>query len=92
MPDAPIHRVIIGAELEKGNTWEPITDWEILLHLNRIVERPDRPIMRSDISVAAPEALSSVEDARKVVENKIPSLNLPFQRPSLRLESVLWSV
>nr|MBC8363235.1 SWF/SNF helicase family protein [Candidatus Desulfatibia profunda] len=92
MPDAPIHRVIIGAELEKGNTWKPIKDWEILLHLNRIVERPDRPIMRSDISVAAPEALSSVEDARKVVENKIPSLNLPFQRPSLRLESVLWSV
>ena len=91
-PDAPIHRVIIGAEHEKGNTWKPIKDWEILLHLNRIVERPDRPIMRSDISVAVPEALSSVEDARKVVEDKIPSLNLPFQRPSLRLESVLWSL
>ncbi len=91
-PDAPIHRVMIGAEIVKGHTWKPITDWEILLHLNRIVERPDRPFMRADTSVAAPEALSAVADARKVVEERIPTLNLPFRKPTLRLESVLWAV
>lgn len=89
-PDAPVRRVILGARGTTDDRWEVLADWEVVLAVSAIVERPDRVSMRLDSTKPAEEAGAAVNAARATVIATLPALKLPFRRPDVRLEAVLW--
>ena len=87
-PGRPLQRVLIG--VLDAPTPRVLVDWELILVLNPLVNRPDRAGMRADSSAPPSDPSNRFEAAKRAIEAALPGLRLPFEAPELRLEVLLW--
>jgi superfamily II DNA or RNA helicase len=87
-PDRPLQRIVVGVVAEA--TPRVVVDWELVLFLNPLMVRPDRAGMRGEHSSQVLGASAGLEAARQAVMDALPSLDLPFSAPEVRLEVLLW--
>jgi hypothetical protein len=87
-PERPLQRVVVGVVDEPQP--RVLVDWELILILNPILDRPDRAGMRGESSAPAAGASTRQEAAVQAVKNALPALDLPFEAPEVRLEVLLW--
>ena len=74
--DGPIRAVVVAVQLVPDGTWKLIRDWELVLQLNPLADKPRSP----NFSETHPAHVESdlLASARHFVEMQVGSLELPF--------------
>jgi superfamily II DNA or RNA helicase len=89
-PDTPVQRVVLAVQESSDGSLQHLVDWELVLMLNRVIEHPDRAVFKATSSATVEAASGKLPAARAAAEAALPALQLPFRRPELRLEVLLW--
>jgi len=89
VPSAAVRRVAYGVEIAPTEL-RVLQDWELVLRLNALLDRPDRAGLRDASTNGGGEVVRIVNEATAWFEQRLAGLDLPFRKPVARLHSVLW--
>jgi ERCC4-related helicase len=87
-PEVTSRRVLVGAR-PNGSGWELVEDWQVILVVNRVADRPERIALHEIGTVDREHLTAAVAAARLHVDGALGGLGLPFRKPKIELFSVL---
>jgi hypothetical protein len=89
---SPVRSVVVGVEVADAHgPGRLLTDWELLQRLNGLLD--DRVPQSLRVAGSPPEVVvvrPALDRARRLVEDALPSLDLPFRTPAVEGLAVLW--
>ena len=80
--DGPVRSVAVGVTGSGDGDWELVRDWEIVLRLSPLADKPRSPAFSQETRLGLALA-GDVESARTHLENSLDSLELPFTLPTV---------
>jgi superfamily II DNA or RNA helicase len=80
-----VRSVVLGV-IERSSGTEVVPDWQVVLWLNELLGKPDRPgLSKSDGRTESGDAPQAIERAQRAADEAVPALSLQFRRPVARL-------
>ena len=89
---SPVRSVVVGVEItDRAELRQVMADWELLQRLNGVLGDRVPQILR--VEAPPPDAAlvgPAIEHARRSVEERLSTLDLPFRLPTVEPLAVLW--
>ena len=79
--DGPIRAVVVAAQPGSDGAWTLVRDWELMLRLNPLADKPRSPMFADAHPVY--DVASLMAEARHYVESQLGALDLPFALPAV---------
>ena len=79
--DGPIRTVVVGARFSDDGAWTLLRDWELMLYLNRLADKPRSPVLADGHPTH--DVADLMTPARQYVESQVDALELPFTLPAI---------
>ena len=79
--DGPIRAVVVAAQSGSDGAWTLVRDWELMLRLNPLADKPRSPVFADAHPVY--DVANLMAEARQYVESHIGALELPFTLPAV---------
>ena len=79
--DGPIRAVVVAVQSGIDGAWTLVRDWELMLRLNPLADKPRSPVFADAHPVY--DVANLMTEARQYVESHIGALELPFTLPAV---------
>ena len=80
--DGPVRSVVVGVTGNGDGDWELVRDWEIILLLSPVADKPRSSALLRDTQLRR-SMEGAVESAQMYVESSLDALELPFTLPTI---------